>query len=952
MPNGLDQFLTSSGRQQLEFILDNLRETKKTMLEINQTGLTFEANLKDAKTLTELIKNASQLTELNEKLTSSTKEVTDALEQKTKAEKLASTTSKDFNKEVQNEVKKLKSDSAKTTKELNRLADEYEKGLKRMAKAQKSADLKQDYAEQKQVLGELRSAVKETEKVHKELENEIRSETNEIEKMQSAYYRLNQRHIEAKNKAKDLGAEYGILDKRFLAAAEDANLLEKKLREIDYKLQDSRRNVGNYTRQWNGLNNSVVQLTREMPAFANSFGTGIMAISNNLPIFIDELERAKLKNEELIASGKRSVPVWKQVRAAIFNWQTALVVGITMIAAYGGKVVDWFKSISQEAKKAAIESANVEDAFQRLADRAKDRQEDLTEEEKLLVAKAKSQGKTEEEITKIEKANIRKRIQAKQEYIRTLQDEVSSYESTLAVQMKSTLATDEDVKKTQERINELNNTILEVDREKQKLNNEIRIKEYNLDELLRKRKEDSDKKYLEDYKKNLQKRLELEQKLNLEIALLREDSQKAAIQTNMRAQQSILKNEESSLEQRLQARWQYSVGVIQLAEIDRNKAIELEKDTHRDILDTIDSLNLTRSQKAEFVAKETERHNKKTLAIIAEFARKQSDAVADYADQAQKDVRKAEEEKIDGFIENWTKFYKQLYATSKDNTKKMKDDFNELLDTWSKRMELFQQIGQTLGSFYDAPIMRQQEYINNLDRQTEAQKIAARLQANTLEEAAKAEARIDAEAFTQKVDNERRLAQLQRQKAIFEKGTTIAAIIADTALAAVRALGMKPYTPANIAQAELVAGIGAAKLIQAVAAPIPSFAVGTDYSPEGLARVSEEGQELRVNPDGTMSLTPKKESIVYLQEGTKIIPNEPTMKLLDFVTGASLRDLRLENNKEDFNRFLASVLVKANKDSADKIVDAIRENKPVPARSKGSNSSFYSSDYYITRFKN
>lgn len=56
-------------------------------------------------------------------------------------------------------------------------------------------------------------------------------------------------------------------------------------------------------------------------------------------------------------------------------------------------------------------------------------------------------------------------------------------------------------------------------------------------------------------------------------------------------------------------------------------------------------------------------------------------------------------------------------------------------------------------------------------------------------------------------------------------------------------------------------------------AGIAAFAKGTEFSPEGLAFVGEEGHEIRINPDGKASLTPSTATLTYLKEGTKIIPN-------------------------------------------------------------------------------
>lgn len=96
---------------------------------------------------------------------------------------------------------------------------------------------------------------------------------------------------------------------------------------------------------FNGLQNSINQLSREIPAFTFSAQTGFMALSNNLPIFADEIGRIRKENEALSASGQKGVPVWKQLLSGLLSWQTAMMVGITLITVYGKEIGEFFKSL-------------------------------------------------------------------------------------------------------------------------------------------------------------------------------------------------------------------------------------------------------------------------------------------------------------------------------------------------------------------------------------------------------------------------------------------------------------------------------------------------------------------------------------------------------------------------------------------------------------------------------
>lgn len=121
--------------------------------------------------------------------------------------------------------------------------------------------------------------------------------------------------------------------------------LKDELKTIDAQMGNYQRNVGNYTSHWNGLNVSVQQMARELPSLAVGWNTFFLAISNNLPIMADEIKRAREEFKALQESGQKGVPVWKQLTKSILNWQTALVVGITLLSVYGKDIMNWIENL-------------------------------------------------------------------------------------------------------------------------------------------------------------------------------------------------------------------------------------------------------------------------------------------------------------------------------------------------------------------------------------------------------------------------------------------------------------------------------------------------------------------------------------------------------------------------------------------------------------------------------
>lgn len=135
--------------------------------------------------------------------------------------------------------------------------------------------------------------------------------------------------------------------------------LKDELKTIDAQMGNYQRNVGNYTSHWNGLNVSVQQMARELPSLAVGWNTFFLAISNNLPIMADEIKRTRDEFKALQESGQQGVPVWKQLTKSILNWQTALVVGITLLSVYGKDIMDWVASLFK-AKDATKELLSAE----------------------------------------------------------------------------------------------------------------------------------------------------------------------------------------------------------------------------------------------------------------------------------------------------------------------------------------------------------------------------------------------------------------------------------------------------------------------------------------------------------------------------------------------------------------------------------------------------------------
>ena len=244
-----------------------------------------------------------------------------------------------------------KTNSSNSIAEQNRLTKEANDLLKEKQQLDKNAI---DVAKKLEQLQ--REKLKTQNAVNREAEREVKiteRQTRVQKALESTYSRVNGWLSKLRNEYKELAIKKALNGKisddeerRMINIEKRMNAYSNALVKVDEQMGIHNRKVGNYANAYNGLGNSVNQLTREMPAFGNSMQTGFMAISNNLPIFFDEISKIKTANKELIAQGQPVKSVFSQLGASIFSVGTALSVGVTLLTVYGAKIIKWISSLS------------------------------------------------------------------------------------------------------------------------------------------------------------------------------------------------------------------------------------------------------------------------------------------------------------------------------------------------------------------------------------------------------------------------------------------------------------------------------------------------------------------------------------------------------------------------------------------------------------------------------
>ncbi len=181
------------------------------------------------------------------------------------------------------------------------------------------------------------------------VEKAIRSNSKAITEQSRVYVQLDQTLTRLRKDAQDIGAVFGTNSVQFQKASERVRGLDLRLKDIDKQLGKSQRFVGEYERAggrtFNGLANSISQLTREFPAFTFSVQTGFLALSNNIPIFFDQIRQTQLEIKALRAEGKQVPGLFKQIASSVFSAGTLLSVGITLITVFGKEIGNFISAL-------------------------------------------------------------------------------------------------------------------------------------------------------------------------------------------------------------------------------------------------------------------------------------------------------------------------------------------------------------------------------------------------------------------------------------------------------------------------------------------------------------------------------------------------------------------------------------------------------------------------------
>lgn len=251
------------------------------------------------------------------------------------------------------------SESAKRIDTLNDRISELKSGLKGLRAERKAGTIDEEaynerVAQTTQELAANRAEVKALQSAMRTYSREIQDNIKEEKNLEGAVNGL-------RASIRNLTAEYNALSAADRAGAIGNGLAERiskiqtQVSAAEQRLGNFRSNVGNYQSAFNGLNVAVSQIVRELPSAAMGADMFFLAISDNIPMLVDEINKPREFNK----SSEQSVPILKQLGAAVFSWNSLISVGITLLTVYGKDIVSWIGNLFK-GREAAMTMAEAQ----------------------------------------------------------------------------------------------------------------------------------------------------------------------------------------------------------------------------------------------------------------------------------------------------------------------------------------------------------------------------------------------------------------------------------------------------------------------------------------------------------------------------------------------------------------------------------------------------------------
>jgi hypothetical protein len=689
------------------------------------------------------------------------------------------------------------------------------------------------------------------------------------------YGKLSKQYQETARAAQNMAARGETGTKAFRDTAKAAKELHDQLKAIDTSVGKHTRNVGNYASGFDSLRNSVSQIVRETPSLANGFNQFFLAISNNLGPMQDAMAGAREKNRLLAEEGKASVPVWRQVASAFLSWNTAIGLGITLLASYGGELIKWIGNlISGKNELTAINIA--QKAYNASIAEISKATAEATVSINDLERAVKDHGLSAEQKQKaIENWNSKNKDSVKElKNVKDAEDFLiknkQTYIDMMTAKAEATFYTN------------------------QVIAAQTKLLELQADKEL----------HAADFWEGIWGRAKKVAGVMGKALPGFDMSGQLIVKAYKGTEAAVTKASEEGRAKRTKgAQKEYDVLVdIQSKALDKLRGITAGKDAFSPESDAAKKAAREAAKERKRLQREAQQEKDRIDKLNKYYEDRIIKVTIKNLKEAAKEVKKAEKSIAKDRFQKKQDELDVMSKLSEDDAREslqqedrmsalrrnlVKDEKKMILDASIKLEAELQNLAfSAIDARYERQLQSLKKQMDLIQKVSDAEMEAIDRSGKSDEEKEKLKQKLAGETEAQTIAIQNREKEVKRKQAIADRAAAIASIIQQTAIA-IASTGKLLF--AGIPLAVLYAAIGAAQIASVLAQPLPQFWKGTQNSPEGPAIVGEKGSELRIDPDGKMSLTPQSPTLTYLRSGTKIIPADATADLIrSFMAGEKL----------------------------------------------------------------
>jgi len=734
-----------------------------------------------------------------------------------------------------------------------------------------------------------RSLVRELEKTateYKKVANEVsnlkaanRASVRETKNVTGVYNEMQQKLSRMTRLYKEMGAAR-LKDQKFMKAyTDEMQRLHKGLSSMDKAYGKTSRNVGNYRNETFQLS----QVIREVPAFTYSAQTGIMALSNNLPMLMDGFQSVAKQ----VGSSTKALGIFAK---SIFSLPNLFAIAVGLFTIFSKEIVEFGKAVVasmsnltsaerdvksfNEALNSTIEKTTetkmsvekVGKAFQLAASGIITETEALRVYNELMgnsLGTAKSFNQAKEQFIKnsplvidaIQKEAIAEYYATKiKENAVELQKEQNNEEAWYSKILRASILTMTGINYKSITMNNLLKQSVDLRRQYNKalfesLVAEDKLNEVKIPDALKPKKTPKGKakgKSKEElYSEQLRKEYEIAKQIGIE-----------GNSELLKIAETLLESEQLIGDDRIKI----------MSEVVRLKGKLIEDEIKLDEERIKKAIELSKSLAKEFeYAKSSGVANLREQLTIAQTLLENEDLIgeerikiASHIEKIKQELREQGERKAE--------------IQSEKELAKAKKRLEDLKAVTEAYFEGAKDVG---GIIFDKQLLRIDEEKRAIQDKYDLEAELIKANFDTIEQRDKDLARLETQRLLEQQQKDREALAVKQRQARFNKALDSAAIITKTALAIMTALAVN-----NPAQA-IAAGItGAAQLAKVLATPIPQYAEGTQDHTGGHAIVGEKGRELVIEPSGKSYLTPDGDTLMDLPKHTKVIPNHELMNYM------------------------------------------------------------------------